>query len=66
MVGIVALPVGLWALMIAFVVVVFAHGESRDQGETVEVDAPVAEPARQPLRERSGLGWMPPVASHHH
>ena len=63
-IAIVLLPFSFWALIVAFLVVLFRGAVPVE----VEVQAEVEEqaPVTQPTRERSGLGWRPPVPQHHH
>jgi len=62
-------PVALWAFLVTFLVIVFRSGPPLEVEEPVREVAPardsVREPAREPVRERSALGWLPPVAPHH-
>ena len=63
-VSIVLVPFALWAPVVALLVLVFRRGPSVAAYE----EEPVVEvqPVREPQRERSALGWFPPVAPHHH
>ena len=64
---IVLVPVALWALLVTFLVIVFRSGPAVEMEEPVLEVQPVRdlEPVREPSRERSALGWLPPVAPHH-
>ena len=53
------LPLSFWALIVSFLVILFRSEAPLDVEDEIEV------PVVQPARERSNLGWMPPVASHH-
>jgi len=64
--AIMVVPSAFWALIVAFMVVVL--GGRRDVSEHVEavdVEEPVTEPVREPAPVASGLGWRPPLPSHH-
>ena len=70
-IAIVLLPLSLWAMLIAFLVIVFRSTAPIEIA--AEAEAPVVKPVRErvrepvlePVRERSALGWLPPVAPHH-
>src|SRR5947209_14599865 len=64
---VVLVPVALWALLVTFLVIVFRSGPAVEMEEPVLEVQPVRdlEPVREPSRERSALGWLPPVAPHH-
>ena len=62
------IPLAFWALIVAFMVVVL--GGRRDLSEDVEtvdldVEALVTDLVRATVSEASGLGWRPPLPSHH-
>jgi uncharacterized protein YggT (Ycf19 family) len=66
-IAIVAVPLAFWTLIVIFMVMVFGRGEANEQVSVVEVDEPVTEPVRDRVAAASpgGLGWRPPVPSHH-
>jgi ABC-type uncharacterized transport system permease subunit len=59
-IAIALLPFSFWALIVAFLVVLF-RSEVPLEAESEEEVTVV-----QPSRERSSLGWLPPVPQHHH
>jgi hypothetical protein len=64
-IAIVLLPFSFWALIVAFVIVLFRSDVPLEAGVEVEAEVEERTPVTQPSRERSGLGWLPPVAPHH-
>jgi hypothetical protein len=70
-IAIVAVPLAFWTLIVIFMVMVFGRGDMREQVDAVdvvdasEVDEPIAAPVRESALTPSGLGWHPPVPSHH-
>lgn len=74
-IAIAAVPLAFWTLIMIFMAMVFggrktAHQfEMTEQLDAVEVDEPVTEPVRDRVAAApaapSGLGWRPPVPSHH-
>mgnify|MGYP006892165547 CR=1 FL=1 len=68
-VAIALVPIAFWVLIVAFMVIVFGRYEPVERFDTVEVDEPVVDrtpdTTPSPLPAPSGLGWGPPVPSHH-
>ena len=62
------IPLAFWGLIVAFLVIVFGgRRDLSEQVETVDVDveALVTDLVRATVPEASGLGWRPPLPSHH-
>jgi hypothetical protein len=57
------IPLAFWVFLLALLVLVFRSGPPVE-AET-EAEVPAVQPVRAPARERSALGWLPPVAPHH-
>jgi hypothetical protein len=70
-IAIVAVPLAFWTLIVIVMVMVFGRGDMSEQVDAVdvvdasEVDEPIAAPVRESALTPSGLGWRPPVPSHH-
>lgn len=64
-IAIMLLPLSFWALIVAFMVIVFGRGSAATQLEVEEMEVPVAEPVRDTGPAPGGLGWRAPVPSHH-
>ena len=55
------IPIAFWVAIVGLLVVVLGgHVPAELEEPAVET-----EPARERNRDRSGLGWRPPVPSHH-
>ena len=57
------IPLAFWTFLVALLVLVFRSGPSVEA--EAEAEVPVIEPVRALARDRSALGWLPPVAPHH-
>lgn len=70
-IAIVAVPLAFWMLILIFMVMVFGGRKTSepvdvvDAVHAVEPTEPVAVPLRESAAAPSGLGWRPPVPSHH-
>jgi ABC-type uncharacterized transport system permease subunit len=68
-IAIAVVPIAFWVLIVAFMVTVFGRYEPTEQFDTVEVEAPVVDRTPDatpvPVPAPSGLGWRPPLPSHH-
>jgi hypothetical protein len=74
-IAIVAVPLAFWMLILIFMVMVFGGRKTSEPLDVVdavhavhaavEATEPVAVPLRESAAAPSGLGWRPPVPSHH-
>ena len=65
------LPFSFWVLIVAFMVILFGrtapleNAVPAEEMAAVEVDEIVVDPVRDTPAASGGLGWRPPVPSHH-
>lgn len=59
------LPLSFWAFIVTVLVLVFRRSATVELPAPVEQMARDREASREPVAEPSGLGWGPPVPSHH-